>query len=85
MYVLRWAYHDSRGKQSRRVFKPREEWVIVPDSHPITMEQAEQVYQKTQHATVQPCRSESSIPVNGHPEVPTLWVQSVNEELHAQK
>ncbi|HIM72018.1 MAG TPA: hypothetical protein EYM43_03605 [Alphaproteobacteria bacterium] len=38
------------GKQSRRVFKPRDEWVIVPDSHPaiITMEQAEQAYQKTQ-------------------------------------
>ena len=27
--------------------------------------------------------SESPIPVNGHPEVPTLWVQSANEELHA--
>ena len=39
---------NAAGKQSRRVFKPRDEWVIVPDSHPeiITMEQAEQVYQR---------------------------------------
>ena len=36
--------------RANRIFHPREEWVIIPDSHPaiIKMEQDEQAYQNMQ-------------------------------------
>ena len=47
--VSHWQRNDA-GKKVNRIFHPREEWVIIPDSHPaiIKMEQAEQAYQNMQ-------------------------------------
>ena len=47
--VSHWQKNDA-GKKVNRIFHPREEWVIIPDSHPaiIKMEDAEQAYQNMQ-------------------------------------
>ncbi|MDP6597497.1 MAG: recombinase family protein [Candidatus Poribacteria bacterium] len=47
--VSHWQKNDA-GQKVNRIFHPREEWVIIPDSHPaiIKMEDAEQAYQNMQ-------------------------------------
>ena len=50
--VSHWQKNDA-GKKVNRIFHPREEWVIIPDSHPsiIKMEQAYQNMQKNNSNT----------------------------------
>ncbi|MAE18385.1 hypothetical protein CMK12_05510 [Candidatus Poribacteria bacterium] len=47
--VAHWK-RNKEGKKINRIFHPREEWVMVPDSHPaiITEQEAETVYHKMQ-------------------------------------
>ena len=47
--VSYWEKNEA-SKKVNRIFHPREEWVIIPDSHPaiIKMEDAEQAYQNMQ-------------------------------------
>ena len=50
MWNVSHRQRNDSGEKVSRIFHPRDEWIIIPDSHPaiIKMEQAAQVYQNMQ-------------------------------------